>query len=221
MRLTPRRDRRKMQSVAVASTSQISNLKEEWMLHSWRILTMIFCLAASPAVADIPAGTVSQTFAPPTPYQRAPHHDSSPRVLKFLWGKDAVPGIYYVPYNSHASTNYTDLHPSNLIGIIRGRYSFGTFNNSFNDRTVFAGLTRDIALGRRFGIEYSFGLMVGYQGKLAGSFGSGPLRFLQPLFQGNLNPYVTVGPYYRLTERLDVSLNWSLAFVSLGFKYRF
>jgi len=60
--------------------------------------------------------------------------------------------------------------------------------------------------------------MVGYDGKLAGTF-SGPLK---PLFEGNVSPFLAISPYYKLSRKLDLRLLFAPPKVVLiGLKYYF
>lgn len=142
------------------------------------------------------------------------------RVALRLKGTTPADGLLLLPAGWHPSTslNFQNISGINLVAYSKKSLIGGTFNNSFGDRVWFLGVTRTLISKNRFGLDYSAGLMVGYKGRLAASI-SGPLK---PLFEGNLNPYIAISPYYQISDRLEARILAAPPnIVGFGLKYRF
>lgn len=126
------------------------------------------------------------------------------RLLRAIKGTPTADGLLFLPIGWHPNNTSTDdgISSIDLFAISKKSLTGGTFINSFDDRVWFIGVTRTLYKKKRFGFDYSAGLMVGYDGNLAPSI-NGPLK---PLFEGNLNPYFAVSPYYQISERLELRL---------------
>lgn len=142
------------------------------------------------------------------------------RVLTFVKGTTPADGVLLMPTGWHPSRSLTsnNLSSVNLVAFLKKSLIGGTFQNSFGDRVWFLGVTRTLISKKRFGIDYSAGLMFGYDGNLAPSVNS----VLRPLFEGNVNPYFAIAPYYQISEQLEVRLLAAPPnIVVFGLKYLF
>ena len=142
------------------------------------------------------------------------------RVATFLKGSTPEDGLLLMPVGWHPRPSLAgdSLTSVNLIALSKKSLIGGTFNNSFGDRVWFIGVNRTLLSKNRFGLDYSAGLMVGYKGNLANSI-KGPLS---PLYEGHVNPYFAIAPYYRMSERLEARLLAAPPnIVVFGLKYLF
>jgi hypothetical protein len=142
------------------------------------------------------------------------------RAFTFAIGTKSADGFGYMPYGWHLGNDLTasNISKTHFISLTKNGISGSTFINSFGDRTWSLGFSRTLFVKNRIGLDYSVGLMVGYQGKLPDFLP----QFLRPLFEGNLNPYIMASPYYRITEKLEARLVYAPPRVILfGFNYLF
>lgn len=146
-------------------------------------------------------------------------HKSS-AVIGFLKGRTTEDGVYYFPFGWHTNDAPTlgNIMNNNVIALSKGPIVGGTFINSYKDRTFFLGAIRTVYTRGRIGLDYSAGLMVGYKGKLS-SDTDGGLR--NALFEGNVNPYMMLTPYYKLTDNLDIRLLVVPHVILIGLKRQF
>jgi hypothetical protein len=140
--------------------------------------------------------------------------------LEFSIGEVPSDGIMYLPLGWHFSERLSTetIYANNFLSITKNGLSASTFINSYGDRTWSIGISRTLLQGSAIGLEYSVGLMVGYDGRLSEIMPSS----LQPLFEGNVNPYLVFFPYYQLTDNIELRGMYGPPNVVLvGVKYTF
>lgn len=188
-----------LQKKLTARVHLISKIQGCFMRH---ILTLILCLACSAPFAQ--TSSVLPPLGSPEQQTGAASHSVASRAFAFTRGEKAADGFMYLPFGWHPSKSFsTDgISMNHFVSLTKNGISGSTFINSFGDRTWSLGFSRTLFLNNRIGLDYSFGLMVGYRGEL------GPIapHVLRPLFEGNLNPYVIASPYYQITEKLEARL---------------
>jgi len=108
---------------------------------------------------------------------------------------------------------------NNLMGVVYNSLSLGTFINSYNDRTWYLVVTRNIFDFHGFGVNYFAGLLYGYAGRLSTVRGI-PLADTF-LFKSDVNPIVSLETYYEVVDHLDVQLLITPLVALSGVKYNF
>jgi|GEM_PF-4421061 len=137
--------------------------------------------------------------------------------LDLLNGKPVKDGLLIAPLGFH--TRYAkDIFNTAMIGVTYDSSMFGTFINSFHDRTLFLVRQRTIYENSRFGVDLFYGLMYGYRGQL--STVAVPFRG-SVLWRHNLNPVVSLDTWVRLTEHTDVQLVLTPLVFTMGIKYNY
>lgn len=137
--------------------------------------------------------------------------------LDFIYGKPTKNGILYLPLGRHTQIAEENFSSNNLIGIVYNSFSFGTFINSFHERTWYLVIIRNIFSYYGFGIDYFAGLLYGYEGKLSQIEGI-PLRETF-LFQHNLNPVVSLGAHYEVEKHIQAQVMITPLVILYGVKY--
>jgi hypothetical protein len=143
----------------------------------------------------------------------------SRNLIKFIYGKPIKDGLIYMPFGIHINSGNNNVSNNALLGIAYKSFIFGTFMNSFGDRTWYIVKGRNIISYKRFGVDYYFGLMYGYKGKLSTSEGT-PFRNTF-LFAGNLNPTFTIAAHYSISDHVQIQTMLSPAAYLFGVKYNF
>ena len=140
-------------------------------------------------------------------------------LLDFIYGAPVKNGFIYLPFGMHTKPEKKEVVNNALLGVVHNSLAFGTFVNSFNDRTWYFGSTRNIVSYNDFGLDYFAGLMYGYKGQLSTVPGI-PLKNTF-LFSGKLNPVVTISAYYEISDRFQVQALLTPLVVLTGIKYNF
>ncbi|HXH71654.1 MAG TPA: hypothetical protein VNI58_02445 [Mariprofundaceae bacterium] len=160
-----------------------------------------------------------ESSAQAAPQVEAPSDEEQNAFLTFLYGKTPKDGIVFLPYGMHTQTKSKKIAHNNLIGVVYDSFSAGTFINSFNDRTWYLVLIRNIYASHGFGIDYFAGALYGYKGKLATVRGV-PFRN-SFLFKHNLNPVISVDGWYEFSDHLQMQVMLTPLVVLGGVKYNF
>ncbi len=151
----------------------------------WRVLVVLAVVGIASGTAraqtsvigvDAPAGETD------------PRSSRTPLWLRAMWGTTPESGVSYLPIGLHSdSVKAEGFH---LTGLSYRSVFGGTFMNSFGDRTWAVGLERTVVNSGRLHINYWFGAMAGYDGRLVGSRG---IPFSHSfLFRYNVNPCLGV-----------------------------
>lgn len=143
----------------------------------------------------------------------------SSNLINFIYGKPIKDGLIYMPFGIHTNLDGENANNNALLGVVYNSFVFGTFINSFNDRTWYIAKARNIISYKDFGVDYYFGLMYGYKGKLSTSKGI-PFRNTF-LFKGNLSPAFTIAAHYSISDHVQVQTILSPHISLFGVKYNF
>ena len=138
--------------------------------------------------------------------------------LEFFSARPLRDGIFYMPVGRYTNDRDNLILP-NLAGIISHGFTLGTFTNSYNDQTYFLGHGLNVLSYGKFGIDLSYGIIHGYDGKLADN--DYIPEFAEPLFDGPINPFIVISPYYKISDRWEIYTAISPAVGAFGFKYNF
>lgn len=140
-------------------------------------------------------------------------------VQKFIYGKPPKDGIIFQPIGFHTKT--IDKRPAHnsLIGMVYHSFSAGTFINSFDDRTWYFVVMRNIYSEHGFGIGYMAGALYGYKGNLSTVNGV-PFRHTL-LFEHNINPIIAIDAWYEVTDSFHLQATFTPLVVLVGVKYNF
>ncbi|MFA4967380.1 MAG: hypothetical protein WC624_04095, partial [Candidatus Margulisiibacteriota bacterium] len=76
------------------------------------------------------------------------------QLLDFIYGRDPKNGLIYLPFGKHTQISDKELSANNLIGVVYNSVSFGSFINSYHDRTWYLVVMRNIFSFRGFGLDY-------------------------------------------------------------------
>lgn len=133
--------------------------------------------------------------------------------LRLLSGDRPPNGQFYFPVGLH-TVDTSDVLNLNMLGFSRNGLIAGTFLNSYGDQTFFAGRGQNILTFGRVGVDAIYGLMYGYQGKLTTS--ENLPDFLFPLFEGEINPFAAITPYYRFSEYVELRAMITPLFSAIG-----
>ncbi len=180
------------------------------MVFRWRVLVALAMVGLASSTASAQAGAVSSDAAS----GNAEPQVSPPRPwLRAMWGTTPESGVSYLPWGLHSdSVKVEDFH---LTGLSYRSLFGGAFRNSFGDRTWAVGLERTVVSTGRLHVNYWFGAMAGYDGRLVGSRG---IPFSHSfLFRYNVNPVLGVPVLIDLGRHLqfEVFLNPIASIVGL------
>lgn len=139
------------------------------------------------------------------------------KIAGFIWGDPVSNGIIYLPWGVH--TKHSGISNNHLVSVVYNSFLFGTFINSFDDRVWSLAFNRNLIEYHGFGVDYVAGLIYGYEGKLSEVEGI-PLKNTF-LFKHNLNPVVSINPYYKASEHFQIQTVLTPLVVLFGIKYNF
>lgn len=151
--------------------------------------------------------------------QTAGGPDLYSRIISFLDGEPIEDGFMYLPFGVHLGSDNKEISNNNLIGLFYKSFAAGTFINSFDDRIWYLAYARKIYSYQDFGINYYAGAIYGYDGYLAGA-SQIPLHNTF-LYKYNLNPFISVSPYYQITDEIELHAMFTFGFAIAGIKYNF
>ena len=142
------------------------------------------------------------------------------RLIDFLYGKPVNDGFIYLPFGAHTnSERFKEITKQNMLGLFHNSFGFGTFVNSFDDRIWYLVHGRNVVSYNDFGLDYYVGAIHGYKGFLSTLPG---LPFHDTfIFKGNLNPIISMGAYYQLTDQVQLHTVFLPGIVLAGMKYNF
>ncbi len=135
-----------------------------------------------------------------------------------FFGEASPDGVYYLPLGYHTKHRFS-LTNRELIGIEYHSIAFGTFINSFDDRTWYLGMLRTVYTHNDFSLDVLGGLLYGYRGKLSTTEGM-PFRN-SFLWRDNLNPVITVVPGYAISDHVQLQILLTPLMICGGAKYVF
>lgn len=147
--------------------------------------------------------------------------------LRKLWGDHPDTGITFMPLGLHTdfkkfsnkkTGEINGLHDALYFGVNYKSVELLGFKNSFGDATFGLLFKRKINLSRKFSINYGFGGMIGYRGRLKNN---GKIPYSDFLFSGNLNPLSGVELDFKVSKKLSVHTSIAPAIIIYGVKYRF
>lgn len=143
----------------------------------------------------------------------------SGKVLDFIYGEPVRDGFVYLPFGIHTRAEEKAISNNGLLGVVYNSLAFGTFINSFDDRTWYLASARNIISYNGFGLDYLAGVLYGYKGRLSTI---DVIPFSNTfLFKGNLNPVVTISAYYEISEKFEIRTMITPLVVLTGIKYNF
>lgn len=137
--------------------------------------------------------------------------------LEMIYGKTPKNGVVIQPYGIHTKKLNEGLTENYLVGVVYNSIAAGTFINSFHNRTIYLGVTRNLYSSNGFGIDYFLGALYGYHGKLSTVSGV-PFRD-SFLCKYNINPAVSIDAYYEISEAVRLELTITPLVILGGIKY--
>lgn len=140
-------------------------------------------------------------------------------LREFVYGKAPGDGVVFLPLGMHTKSDRRELSNNILTGVVYHSLSVGTFINSFDDRTWYLVVMRNVFSSRSFGIDYFAGVLHGYKGNLAHVEGV-PLRN-SFLFTDNLNPIISANVWYEVADHLKLQATLTPLVLLGGIKYDF
>ena len=124
-------------------------------------------------------------------------------IFSYIWGQPVKNSIFYEPLGSHTKDGHRKLKWFQLAGFTYHSFFAMTFINSFNDRTYALGMQRYVYQNKIIALGYGFGLMYGYNGRLA-NVGGIPFRN-SFLFKYDINPLACLLADINLSKRVKMS----------------
>lgn len=174
-------------------------------LSSIRWGVFILCMLGSSLICPRVSAQGEDTAAS-TPSAFAADHatDSSrlPPWLRAAWGTTPDNGLSYLPWGLHS--NSLEVEQFHLRGATFHSLFGGAFRNSFGDRSWALGVERTVVDGGRVHLNWWFGAMTGYRGRLVGSRGVPFSHSI--LFRHNVNPSLGFPLQVDLTHRLQIEI---------------
>lgn len=135
-----------------------------------------------------------------------------------LYGKAPADGVYFMPIGYHTKHKLSFTNQQ-VIGITYRSLVFGSFINSFEDRTWYLGIVRTVFTFHSLSVDLVAGALYGYRGNLSKTEGI-PLRN-SFLWTHNLNPVITVNVDYKISEYVQFSTIFTPLIICSGLKYNF
>jgi len=140
-------------------------------------------------------------------------------LFDFIYGQPVKDGIIYLPAGFDTRAKKKKLLKTHLIALSWRSFIFGTYINSYHDRTWTLALSRNIIDYHGFGVDDSIGAVYGYKGKLS-KYGNKPLKNTF-LFRRNVSPVLVLDVFYRVSDHLQFQVMSTYLAVLGGIKYNF
>jgi len=141
------------------------------------------------------------------------------KIINFLDGEPVRDGFMYLPFGMHTGSENKEISNNNLLGLFYNSFAVGTFNNSFDDRIWYLVYARNVATYQDFGLNYYAGAIYGYDGLLSTNSNI-PLHDTF-LYKYNLNPVITISPYYQISDQIELHAMFTFGYTIVGIKYNF
>ncbi|WP_299058683.1 hypothetical protein [uncultured Polaribacter sp.] len=132
-----------------------------------------------------------------------------------LKGEELETSVTILPFGTH----YTALQFNEVyyVGFNYKSFELARFTNSFGEPSLTALYKRKIAFTENFSMQYGFGFMYGYHGKLQ-DVETIPFRN-SFLFTGQINPLGGINLDYKLAKKLSFNLAITPVVAIYGLRY--
>ncbi len=151
-------------------------------------------------------------------------NDTIPAKKNFfqkVWGKELESGITFMPlgYHTNRERNPEIFHDVWYIGANYKSWEITVFRNSYDDPTVGLFYSRAVNFTKKFALNYGFGFIYGYHGRLQHVEGI-PLRNTF-LIKNELNPVIGFALDYKVAKQWSIHMSFAPQIIIYGVRYTF